>query len=511
MIWIAFQILLYVIFAFDRFDASGLVIAGNSDPNYHPVLQIINTIEPIGNVNDLSINSILSAIRKKIREAFASQHPNSKFNLRAYDIENWPPSVKAYGSNYWHKSDILLINERIPYLRFVPKEPIFKARNSISDTFKKDYHKMVTKEKIFERFKLETCQPSAKKIDWRLLDRRQIPKKYEKVKLCSTALKNSLIYKNPEIVDNIHFYPAMNQKDHDHTYLSNEDDTDDSESEEKDNANTHDHVFSPAFKGQDSAFPQGLQVISREDNSISGTEDEFDIEGLLDLFDKYQEDEGQETENHKYITTAKDAIEIQALKSQPNCEESINLERVHEKRRMLKMDLKKLFRSQNPNERLVYRNYEILNWPEGVGNIWDCWSKSGIEKIRENMHKYVFKKRPKPFSMTMEFGLEKLGAMDDILDESMTYESTVKILLARYREETGESNACRIRWNRVDRRDIPAKYDGIEFNTMAMKLKKFYKNPDIVNNIHFYKPIDYVRLQRKRKFESDLISDDVTV
>ena len=37
------------------------------------------------------------------------------------------------------------------------------------------------------------------------------------------------------------------------------------------------------------------------------------------------------------------------------------------------------------------------------------------------------------------------------------------------------------------------------------------QNPDIVNNIHFYKPIDYVRLQRKRKFESDLISDDVTV
>ena len=521
MIWIGFQIILYVIIAFDRFDASELATSGNSDSNNHLDLPIINAVKPIKNVKYLSFNSILSVIRSKLREAFVSQHPYSKYNLLAYDIENWPSGVSTFKSKYWHKNDILLINERIPYLRFIPKKKIPELHDltdmnsSTSATLKKDsHHKPSTRirKKILERFKLETGQLSATKIDWKMLDPSHIPKKYEKIILCSKALGNSLMYNDPEIVDNIHFYPFSNVNEKFDEYFSSGDEISDSSNSdgnddtniygEKGNTNSHGHEVSPAFKFQDS------EVISRSNNDISGREDEFEIDGLFDLYDKFMED--QETivdnsENYKYITAGFEGIDSQALKSQPIRQDSMNFENICAKRKLLKMELRKLFESQHPDEELVYRNYEILNWPEGVGNIWDYWSRSEIEKIRGNMDKFIFKKRSKPFSMAMELGFDKLGNLDGILNKSMTYKSTMKTLLARYRVETGDLNAPRIRWNKVDRRDIPAKYDGVEISKTAMTLKKFYKNPEIVNNIHFYKIIDYVRLQRKRKF------DDVTV
>ena len=95
-----------------------------------------------------------------------------------------------------------------------------------SATLKKDYNKAAMMAMLFERFKLETGQPSAAKIDWQMLDRRPIPKKYENVRLNSATVSNKLIYKNPEIIDNIHFHLYSN---------INADDDNDSDAKENEN------------------------------------------------------------------------------------------------------------------------------------------------------------------------------------------------------------------------------------------------------------------------------------
>ena len=43
----------------------------------------------------------------------------------------------------------------------------------------------------------------------------------------------------------------------------------------------------------------------------------------------------------------------------------------------------------------------------------------------------------------------------------------------------------KIFWDKIDRRFIPAKYDGIIFNSKVIKLAGIYRNAEIVDNIHF--------------------------
>ena len=214
MIWLVFQMLFFAIFTFDRLYASELATKRNFSTS------IVYTAGPVVNAKCLSKNTLRSAIRRKLREIFSSQYPESKFCLRGYSIENWPLGINSHDSCKWNKADLLLINEVIPYIRFIPRNTAIKAeyrlkniRHSLreiecltSATLKMDYNKAAMMAMLFERFKLETGQPSASKIDWKMLNRSQIPKKYENVLLNSATVSNKLVYKNPEIIDNIHFY-----------------------------------------------------------------------------------------------------------------------------------------------------------------------------------------------------------------------------------------------------------------------------------------------------------------
>lgn len=119
------------------------------------------------------------------------------------------------------------------------------------------------------------------------------------------------------------------------------------------------------------------------------------------------------------------------------------------------------------------------------------------------MHEFVFLKRPESLSVSVELGIDKLGKLDNILNNSMTRDRTKMFLLTRYRKETGESSAININWHRLDRRDIPDKYKDIKINSLTMNLMALYKNPEIVSNIHFFKVIEVENLRRKRKIGSD--------
>lgn len=154
------------------------------------------------------------------------------------------------------------------------------------------------------------------------------------------------------------------------------------------------------------------------------------------------------------------------------------------------------------------KHYEILNWPEGVSPFQKFWQMKDIKRIRENIYKLVFVKRINPESELAAYQLETSNIE---LDESMTYEETHDILVMRYREESGEKDAFRINWKLLDRRDIPAKYKDLKIYSRTLVLRVIYKNPEIINNIHFFKAAEIETFGRKRKCESDSCSNDSDV
>ena len=70
-------------------------------------------------------------------------------------------------------------------------------------------------EMIFNRFRLETGQPSASQNQLGLIGQESNSKEIQNVPLVSATVSNSLIYKNPEIIDNIHFYPPTSTNEND--------------------------------------------------------------------------------------------------------------------------------------------------------------------------------------------------------------------------------------------------------------------------------------------------------
>lgn len=176
----------------------------------------------------------------------------------------------------------------------------------------------------------------------------------------------------------------------------------------------------------------------------------------------------------------------------------------------LRRDLKEKFITQHPFEKYSLRHYYVENWPEGVDIFKSKWNKKEMAAIREKMENFVFVNRQNPISSKIELFTNNLGNVYDVLDHSMTYQSTYDFLLKRYYDESGDRDSCRIKWYLLDRRDIPRKYDEIDINGCAMIMPLYYRNPEIVYNIHFhslYAPAKRAKeRERERERESNCIS-----
>ena len=421
-----FILIIYAFITLDGFYASDLVIMRNKRSKSNKMIKI-NNIKPLDNAKT-SFKGYKSAIRGKLREIFASQYPNITFNLRAYEIENLPSGIHSHDTEKWSKSDLLQINEMIPYIRFVPRKTVIKAdysvkevRNSLREmecltsfTLREDYLKEDIMDMMFERFRLETGRLSATKIDWGLLDRRQVPKKYKNVPLKSATVNSSLIFKNPEIIDNIHFYRTSN----------NDTNIDDSETDNGDNENVSSVACSSSLDSQETKFTH-----QPNNHADFGDEDGLEIDGI---FAKYMDSLDFEGDNSDFETflfsndskIGLDTTDFSSFDSKPD-------------------------------------HNDLINLADAV--------ELGVSVTKKYVH---------------------------------------DILLTRYREETGEANAFRIKWSELDRRDIPAKYKGAILDSNTIKLRSIFRNPEIIDNIHFYKPKGSENRQRKRKLESDSIFSD---
>ena len=81
-------------------------------------------------------------------------------------------------------------------------------------------------------------------------------------------------------------------------------------------------------------------------------------------------------------------------------------------------------------------------------------------------------------------------------------------LLKRYREETGNTSAKSIYWDRLDRRAIPSKYDNIQIDRFTIKTVPIYANPEIFDNIHFFKKAISKRLTKHPDSTSPLTNEE---
>ena len=120
----------------------------------------------------------------------------------------------------------------------------------------------------------------------------------------------------------------------------------------------------------------------------------------------------------------------------------------------------------------------------------NAWTKAQIKKIYEKMPTFVFVERSEKLPIKPTKRTSRLENLNGILDKTMTYEETYETLLSRFRQESGQSTAETINWKLLDRRDIPSRYDVITIDKYSICLQRLYKNPEIVNNIHFSNPMN---------------------
>ena len=489
MLWLVLQVFLYAIFSFHRLSAADL--AGSAtESSENQGITISNNVEPLNVVKVLNGCALRSAIMEKLREAFAGQFPDSRFDLRAYDIENWPSDVDLLGYKDWSRSDITQINERIPIYRFVPRETVIEAKALSLDFIELECFVteiLVQKlsedgiiEQILERFRIESGQTNAAKINWSLLDKERI-----------------------QIIDSIHFlkHSSFNESvqgkganfSGDESFIDIE--TGILQSESK-NA-FHDgmmHLDNYFITGDDldDSFNFRSEICDSPKIGLG-----FESENLdLDDFYKSLDDEFQEIINEK---SSEEYLGGQADSSlalvNPDVLQFISANRLYH-------EIMKIFLSQHPDkefESTTLKEYDILNWPDGVSKFPNCWRETEIEKIVKKIHELLFVKRSGKLTRPSRSKSDKIDKSDDlngiILNNSWTKERTFDFLIKRFRKETGYSDATKIDWKLFDRRDIPAKYANYDINGYAMRaFRIFYKNPEIVNNVHFFK-----RPQRKRK------------
>ena len=360
-------------------------------------------------------------IHKKLHDIFKLQHPEVGYSLRNYYVENWPEGVDLF-KDHWTKEEIDKINERLPILKFQLRDQYFTLSKQLGLDEKQCLteaeldlsltNAMVNK-LLHERFKVESDLPNARKLDWQLLDKRCIPEKYHEVPLNSLTIQSPLIYQNREIIDNIHFYPAVS-------------------------------ILPKSKKPSRSKLTRSVMERSEEN---------------LDSIN--------EVRTKKIVNDQSSA---------------------RDRSKQLKLELQELFNKQHPDQLYNLKKFRILNWPLEVNLFKSYWTKKEMNIIRRKMNEFKFVPMPITYEAEMEneFGV--------VLEKHWTKIIVFLFILDRFRLETGDPDAACVRWDLLDRSQIPSKYDRFEINHYTMRETRFFKNPEIVHNIHF-------KHSQKRKLE----------
>ena len=375
-------------------------------------------------------------INSKLRDLFKSQHPEVGYNLRNYYAENWPEDVDLM-KDHWSTEELDKINERLPILQFRLRDKCF----TICKQFGFDKMKCLTEAELnslltysmvnkflHQRYKVESENPYATRLNWKLLDRRSVPDKYNEVPLNFLTIQSPFVYQNREIIDNIHFYSAVKK------------------------------------------IPKSKQS-NRPNRTTKPTRPV--IEQSEEILDSLREFCTKESENINF-----------------DCYRYRDRGHVRDRSKKLKSELKELFCKQNPHKRYNLRDYQIENWPSEVDLYKNSWTNQEMNIIKSKMSEFEFVPMPK----TIEFGV--------VLEKDWTRAKVFQLILDRFRHESGNPDANFVNWDLIDRSLIHSKYNRFEINHFTMNEPRFYKNPEIVPNIHF---------KRSLKRKADEIEQEIAL
>jgi hypothetical protein len=65
---------------------------------------------------------------------------------------------------------------------------------------------------MLKRFRKESGQLDAKRINWKLSDKSRLPSQYQGIVIDSDSMSRAKYFENPDIVDNIHFKPCTKDR-----------------------------------------------------------------------------------------------------------------------------------------------------------------------------------------------------------------------------------------------------------------------------------------------------------
>ena len=426
-------------------------------------------------------------ILTKLKQVCESQNPQVDFRLNSFNVMNWPKDVYIH-KRYWSKLDSKKIENALHLLKFVPKEDgnklSIEAQSNMaqkpcltraqSDMAQKQcltktqsdlelmpclidavLDETLTLSKAYilliKQFKGESGIPEALYINWSLLDRSAVPEKYSQVPLNSLTILCPLIHQNREIIENIHFK---------HSSSLNPLNADVITTKRKRNVPVMNPV-SPEISEPAPIVPQP------------------DLDSLVP----------STIDNQPKIDSNKP---LMFRNNRPNISSSSKKIRCAKRNvQTLKYELKILFHSQHSGK-YDLKKYDILNWPRDLDMHAAYWTKKEVEIIRSNFHKFLFVLRP----------LEDEGFGFDTLENIPRFDWKPQYvharILERFRQEAGDSEASYVRWNLLDRSQLPAKYNDIVFCSDTFRRCDIFRNQEIIDNLHFYKSY---RAAKKLKLE----------
>ena len=422
-------------------------------------------------------------IKSELKRLFLNQQPGHSWNLKWFDVLNWPESINIF-EKFWSNDQLDIIQENLDKFKFVKRESKKSAldqyglateAHSNPNIMKSEWTHSFVLERILQRYREESGDLDALNVRWKHLDRSSIPSMYRDVIINTVSMSTPILFKNADIVDNIHFFRGQISKS---AILKRK--------KRSQNINSIDTEPETCSENKNVAVTVNAKTSLRkkvQKNSTIRTE-------IRDLFkSKHGNNEPFSFFKYKIINWPVDvdpmsqewtSEEIEKIRSRINdfIFESIlpqnSEQNLTKLQKSVYNSLKKRFTLQHPTGKCSKMfEYNILNWPHGVPKAKEYWSSSICDLIQELVGSFVFS----PVEN------DQINLLKDQKPVNVC-----KILLDRFRIETGLSEAPSILWSFIDRRYIPLRFRNVLLNSNTVQLPGVCDNLDIINNIHFRNP-----------------------
>ena len=153
--------------------------------------------------NELSLRELRNETFQAVLAVLNSQRlGETSSHLYHYEIYKWPLGVSKI-KDYWTRECCAEIKSRIKKFVFIP--------NSEGQVLSPDsWRRREVNELLIDRFNRETGQANLKRINWALLDRSAIPSRYQNLAFDHRTIRLAKVFRNLEIIDNIHFRNPKN-------------------------------------------------------------------------------------------------------------------------------------------------------------------------------------------------------------------------------------------------------------------------------------------------------------